>query len=160
MSPYLINIGPNQVKKVTIMKPFKKKIVLEKYNEDFLELQTSLPRTIDEYVSKDVQGNLQSIESEGYILRKDLEDKSPILKAEYEFLNHSSLLLNFFEIDTAIFMTLDFTNIPSDLPLEKRITDSFTGDQYEISSNALMQFGFQVNKMNYDNLNIELEDSN
>ena len=72
MSPYLINIGPNQVKKVTIMKPFKKKIVLEKYNEDFLELQTSLPKTIDEYVSKDVQGNLQSIESEGYILRKDL----------------------------------------------------------------------------------------
>ncbi len=160
MSPHLINIGPNQVKKVTIMRPFKKKIVLEKYNEDFLELQTSLPKIIDEYVSKDVQGNLQSIESEGYILRKDLENKSPILKAEYEFLNSSSLLLNFFEIDTAIFMTLDFTNIPSNLPLEKRITDSFTGDQYEISSNALMQFGFQVNKMNYDNLNIEPEDSN
>lgn len=160
MSPHLINIGPNQVKKVTIMRPFKKKIVLEKYNEDFLELQTSLPKIIDEYVSKDVQGNLQSIESEGYILRKDLENKSPILKAEYEFLNNSSLLLNFFEIDTAIFMTLDFTNIPSNLPLEKRITDSFTGDQYEISSNALMQFGFQVNKMNYDNLNIEPEDSN
>lgn len=160
MSPHLINIGPNQVKKVTIMRPFKKKIVLEKYNEDFLELQTSLPKIIDEYVSKDVQGNLQSIESEGYILRKDLENKSPILKAEYEFLNNSSLLLNFFEIDTAIFITLDFTNIPSNLPLEKRITDSFTGDQFEISSNALMQFGFQVNKMNYDNLNIEPEDSN
>lgn len=160
MSPHLINIGPNQVKKVTIMRPFKKKIVLEKYNEDFLELQTSLPKIIDEYVSKDVQGNLQSIESEGYILRKDLENKSPILKAEYEFLNNSSLLLNFFEIDTAIFITLDFTNIPSNLPLEKRITDSFTGDQFEISSNTLMQFGFQVNKMNYDNLNIEPEDSN
>ena len=160
MSPYLINIGPDQVKKVTIMRPFKKKIVLEKHNEDFLELQTLLPKTIDEYVSKDVQGNLQSIESEGYVLKKDLENKSPILKAEYEFLNQSSLKLNFFEIDTAIFMTLDFTNIPLNLPLGKRITDSFAGDQYEISSNALMQFGFQVNKMNYDNLNIELEDSN
>ena len=57
-------------------------------------------------------------------------------------------------------MTLDFTNIPSNLLLGKKITDSFAGDQYEISSNALMQFGFQVNKMNYDNLNIELEDSN
>jgi hypothetical protein len=160
MSPYLINIGPNQVKKVTIMKPFKKKIILKKENEDFLELQTSLPKTIDEYILKDVQGNLQSIESEGYILRKDLENKSPILKAEYEFLNNSFLLLNFFEIDKAIFMTLDFTNLPSNLPLEKRITDSFTGDQYEISSNALMQFGFQVNKMNYDNLNIEPENNN
>ena len=68
--------------------------------------------------------------------------------------------MNFFEIDTAIFITLDFTNLPSNLPLEKRITDSFAGDQYEISSNALMQFGFQVNKMNYDNLNIEPEDNN
>ena len=160
MSPYLINIGPEQVKKVTIMQPFKRKIVLEKRNENFLELQTSLPKSIDEYVSKDVQGNLQSIESEGYILRKDLKNKSPLLKAEYDFLNNSTLLLNFFEIDSAIFVTMDFTDIPTNKTLEKRITNSFEGDQYEISSNALMQFGFQVNKMNYDNLNIELEDIN
>ena len=77
---------PYQVKKITIMRPFKKKLFKKNDNEDFLELQTLLPKTIDEYVSKDVQGNLQSIESEGYILRKDLENKSPILKAEYEFL--------------------------------------------------------------------------
>ena len=58
-------------------------------------------------------------------------------------------------------MTLDFANLPSNFPsFEKRISDSFEGNQFEISSNALLQFAFQVNKMNYDNLNIDLEDIN
>ena len=116
-------------------------------------------KIIDEYVLSDVAGNLQSIESEGYILRKDLNSNTAILKTEYEFSNNSSLKVDFFEIDSGIFITLDFTNIPSSLlPLEKRISDSFKGNQFEISSNALFQFAFQINKMNYDNLNIELKD--
>ena len=159
MSPYLINIGPDQVKKLTIMRPFKKKIILDKVDNEILKLISPSKKIIDEYVLSDVAGNLQSIESEGYILRKDLNSNTAILKTEYEFSNNSSLKVDFFEIDSGIFITLDFTNIPSSLlPLEKRISDSFKGNQFEISSNALFQFAFQINKMNYDNLNIELKD--
>ena len=158
MSPYLINIGPNQVKKLTILRPFKKKIVLNQNNNGFFELVSPSQKTIDEYVLNDVIGNLQSIESEGYIPRKDLISESPILKTEHTFSNNSSLKMEFFEIDNEIFVTLDFTDIPSSLlPLEKNISDNFEGGQFEISSNVLFQFAFQINKMNYDNFNIELD---
>jgi len=161
MSPYLINIGPDQVKKISIMRPFTKPIILDQGDNELLQLISPSEKIIDEYVLNDVVGNLQSIESEGYILRKDLNSKSPILKTEYKFSNNSLLKLEFFEIDSEIFMTLDFANLPSNFPsFEKRISDSFEGNQFEISSNALLQFAFQVNKMNYDNLNLDLEDIN
>lgn len=161
MSPYLFNIGPNQVKKITIMRPFKKKVILDQSKNKLLELTFPSQKKIDEYSLNDIQRNLEGMESEGYILREKLKSQSPILKTEYQFLNSSSLKINFFDIEGDIFIALDFINIPSALlPLEKRISDSFEGGQFEISSNALLQFAFQVNKKTYDNLNIELENIN
>ncbi len=159
MSPHLINIGPDQVKKVTIMRPFKNKIILEKDDKNIFELVSPRQKIIDEFTLNDIKGNLQSIESEGYTLLTNLVSKSPVLKAEYSFTNNSSLNIEFYEIEGSQFITLDFNNIPQNmLPLEKGISDNFEGDQFEISSNAVLKFAFQVNKMNYDNLNIELED--
>ncbi|MAV83160.1 MAG: hypothetical protein CMI90_06840 [Pelagibacteraceae bacterium] len=158
MSPYLINIGPENVNKLTIMQPFKKKKIFSKNENGDFKLVSPSNKTFDEYIISDVIGNLQDIDIEGYILKNKIKDLSPALKAKYQFTNKSSLMMNFYNINDEIFVTLDFDKIPNSiLPLKKEISESFEGNQFEISSNALLNYGFQINKMNFDNLNIQLD---
>lgn len=158
MSPYLFNIGPEVVKKVTISQPFKRKKIFSYDENRAFTLISPVEKSADEFISNDVKGNLQDVELEGYILKDNLKNISPKLKAEYQFINKSSLMINYYNLEDEIFITLDFKNIPNGLlPLQKQISEDFIGNQFEISSNAILNYGFQVNKMKLDNLDIELD---
>ena len=54
---------------------------------------------------------MQENESEGNVLKKELESKYTIQKAEYEEMNKSKLKLNIYEIDKEIFMKIDIKKI-------------------------------------------------